>query len=760
MWLASHYGRPAALRGAVIWLALTQLVSAASPALQPALGREAPKVADLIDAAKDMDAVSARLEQYGTITLSAPLLVRAANDGSPSVFEFKLTKDADAYFHDAQNNIQGKASAFNESIADLEVQARYGSDSTVASAYKDQLAERRAAVTAASAAQAKSADAAKAKYDAAIAAANAETDPTARATKTATAVDNYRADLKDIYPAPSAPPTQSALPNPTATISTPTISGTSSLSATQNPYALLSALGSSAPTITDRAAIIGAAGDNTVAGIFRVLGDPGKELSLSGQQAFFGVTMISVTPGRRTERSFFGNVSVVANIQLRKAEIGEVKNFLERWQRDYSLTADVETRIACDSDLSRTCTSGTPPAVEVLDLVTSKTRQDPTTTSRSIVSAADAYEKLPATLKGGVQSSDGHLTGSCMASSLQLGESCYLANTEDLPTVAAVSPMTDAQVLDYGSSSRDRKQVALDLAATMQSAGYSAAARVFAQYAKQMESDAISRAPQNFVAAYSSGHVFGYEIGPGFTALADPTSGKAESGQTLQRQSFPALIIVGIKPDLAQTKVYLVGTKDNQKLLVVTPAIYLVQACRWVPRTFWKSLFYRVKEDERVRWAQALDKAAAVNQGSSAGMVVYNRAIAMQALTGYSDATIPLPEPQIPVGAELVSLTSISPSTFVLDVDGKGAPIDTVASFLIQGKSLDLLSQHPSVLLNGKPIAGITFSAYGPAAGILKVSFRGTDSGTMFMSFPEEVQGKSRTTAALVGPVEIKVKAK
>jgi hypothetical protein len=130
--------------------------------------------------AKNMDSASERLDQYGAITISAPLLVRAANDGSASVFEFKLTKGADDYFHDTQNNIQGKVSTFNESLTDVEVQARLSRDSTTAAAYSQQMAERQASVNASSAAQQKAADAAKSKYDAAIAAANAETDPSTR----------------------------------------------------------------------------------------------------------------------------------------------------------------------------------------------------------------------------------------------------------------------------------------------------------------------------------------------------------------------------------------------------------------------------------------------------------------------------------------------------------------------------------------------------------------------------------------------------
>jgi hypothetical protein len=135
--------------------------------------------------------------------------------------------------------------------------------------------------------------------------------------------------------------------------------------------------------------------------------------------------------------------------------------------------------------------------------------------------------------------------------------------------------------------------------------------------------------------------------------------------------------------------------------------------------------------------------------------MIYNRALAMQALTGYSDATIPLPEPQAPLKVDAVSLTSIVPANFQLDTDAKGNAKDTVASFLIQGKGIDMLATDPTILLDGKPIANTSFTAYGSSAGLLRVPFHANAASAMFVSFPTEAKGGSPTTAALVGPVQI-----
>lgn len=711
-------------------------------------GGSSSNAANVISMGRRLDHVSRKLDQYGAITLSAPLLVRAANDGTSSVFAFDLGKTAKDYFQDAQQNIQGKVASFNESIMDIEAQRSLRQDPTLAAAYREALAERQATIES----KQESAAAAKVKYDAAISAANQAPDLAARSTKIAAAVDSYRNELKEIYGEPGRIPSASSIgspPNPTSLISSPQVSGTSSLSSSEGAFALLQSLGSAKPTITDRAAIIGAAGDNTVAGIFQILGDPGNQLALSGQQAFFGVTMVSVIPGRRTEKKFYGDVSVVATIKVRKAEVGEVKNLLERWQRDYGLSVAAETRIACDSELSGECRRSS----DVANFVSEAARSKILSEQLPLISATEAYDALPAALKGGIGSVNGTLFDTCSVQNLEDRASCYLGDTDDLPTVAAVSPMTDAQVLDYGSSSRRRRQIALDLASAMRNAGDEEAARIFAQYATQVETDAVSRAPQNFVAAYSSGRVFGYEVGPGFTALGDPSSRKAKPGKRLQRQSFPALIIIGIKPDLAQTKVYLVA---NKKLMVITPSLYLAQTSRWVPRGFLNSRLFRIREDKREHWARTLDKALQASQQltSTAASVLYNRATTLEALTGFSDATVPLPEPEAPHAASAPKLRSISPRSFALNSDAKGKAIDTSASFVIQGDDVDGLASDPTVLLNGKPISGASFVSYG-SAGLLRVPLHPSDTGLMFVSFPEESRGDRHTTRALVGPVEI-----
>lgn len=59
--------------------------------------------------AKQLDVVAKQLEQYGIITASAPLLVRADGDSGRSQFEFALKEGAKKYYLDARQDIQGGA---------------------------------------------------------------------------------------------------------------------------------------------------------------------------------------------------------------------------------------------------------------------------------------------------------------------------------------------------------------------------------------------------------------------------------------------------------------------------------------------------------------------------------------------------------------------------------------------------------------------------------------------------------------------------
>jgi hypothetical protein len=198
--------------------------------------------------------------------------------------------------------------------------------------------------------------------------------------------------------------------------------------------------------------------------------------------------------------------------------------------------------------------------------------------------------------------------------------------------------MTETQVMDLGSSTRRQMQLAVTYSDLLRSAGQTREAAAFAQFARRIETDVVTRTPQNLVTAYSSGSTFGYQIGPALEALENPANRRAKPGERLQRQSFPVLLIVAMdEPDITP-KVYRYCPNGNpcgegaEKYVLMRPVVVMTQRTRWVP-THWVWGWKRITEVERARWAASI----AESRGSTAqsGTQSVDSEIADAAARGY-----------------------------------------------------------------------------------------------------------------------------
>ena len=117
------------------------------------------------------------------------------------------------------------------------------------------------------------------------------------------------------------------------------------------------------------------------------------------------------------------------------------------------------------------------------------------------------------------------------------------------PLVLAVSPMNDAQVLDLGDTKRKQVALALELAAAYQMAGLGAQADVLTKWAKTTQTDVQTRSENIFYNGYSvGGGLVGFEIGPRLAAMDVKDLGHGPT-TVLGRTSFPVLIMVAIDPE-------------------------------------------------------------------------------------------------------------------------------------------------------------------------------------------------------------------
>jgi hypothetical protein len=203
-------------------------------------------------------------------------------------------------------------------------------------------------------------------------------------------------------------------------------------------------------------------------------------------------------------------------------------------------------------------------------------------------------------------------------------------STPPSPLVAAVSPMTDAEVLDLSSNVRQQRAFALAASLALQYAGLKGQAAVFDQWVKRLEKDVVTRGASAAVSTYShSGGMFGFQIGPRLRAVG--AGGIANrAAMVLERQSFPVLIILGMDEADLEPKF----AEVHGQLTAFEPVLVFRQSTRWLPvdqprpverlrndatrstdpRRYQAMLDYNgvqrgISEAERIRWAVGLDAA-------------------------------------------------------------------------------------------------------------------------------------------------------
>ena len=131
---------------------------------------------------------------------------------------------------------------------------------------------------------------------------------------------------------------------------------------------------------------------------------------------------------------------------------------------------------------------------------------------------------------------------------------------------------------------------------------------MFEQFVKQRENDVLTRTPEVPISAYSSGHIFGYQIGPVLKAVGDPSSKSPKPEYQLDRQSFPVLIVCGLDSENFKPLITASYNQANifKRLIVLEPQIQFTQTHRWIPLTE-KSAQNRLTETDVLAWNRNLD---------------------------------------------------------------------------------------------------------------------------------------------------------
>jgi Fibronectin type III domain len=511
------------------------------------------------DLGRVMDEMVERQAEFGTISVSAPIL--SAPD---SVFTFQPGKTASDFYSDAKNSIQARASEFQQQLTSFGLGANVSINPVAAAGYLAQLQQYEAAVNQNNATTAAATQQQAIVNAAAQQALAADLKAAATPADYATAISNYQTATQGKGPAavpafptalaPTTAPTLVTPPDVSSKFATsangPLFSGFQQLANNPNPL-----------TISDRTALVTAAGDNAVSAMFQVMGNPQLSQAFHNKRILFGVCTVSVNPGWRTHKGYAANVGMECSYKGLTARATVLQQFVKYPK----VPAALRLRLAIDQDLSL------PNDKAVIDLV------------KSIA------KNTPQLQKWCVGADTPTLTEQEMdALSTDLGSPAippaYKDRQDDTHSnrllLAAVSPLTDVQTLDLSSSFRQEQELAINLAFQLQLAGSSGQAQTFLKFAKSLEQDFSSLTPDVVANSYSTGEMFGFQVGPQLRAIEEARRGKASGpGEILERQSFPALVIYGFDAD--DILPYVTVTPDG-KYQLLEPVVNMVSAHSWV----------------------------------------------------------------------------------------------------------------------------------------------------------------------------------
>lgn len=349
--------------------------------------------------------------------------------------------------------------------------------------------------------------------------------------------------------------------------------------------------GSSVPVSS---ALVTAAGNTVREGVLRVLGSPANYHRFAGEDkhALLGVAMVSVDPGIETHSGFRADVSCRVGyrwVPARPAVLEAFRADADELQRIFKHDKDFYSELIKAGLIT----------VDQVD-PSGEDRVDPLDESEADRVDTDAlleeFEDDSFDRFGGEPSAAADSIGGSSATSAPETKdaannkafsyadipSAYRITENVTPLVAAVSPFSDVESADLSQQYAARKANAFELNFAFEALGYGAAANAMRQYTEQLDRDLAQRIPLATVLSYSNaGGVFGFSVTPSRLLEADRNPKKQPILQDrLRRQSFPALVLIGLDQDDVQIKF---RRDANNKLHAFEPALAFDQTSRWIP---------------------------------------------------------------------------------------------------------------------------------------------------------------------------------
>jgi Fibronectin type III domain len=560
-------------------LALTLMILGVASSCVP------PPPQRLQDLGTVMDAMAQREAEFGSMSVSAPIL------STPNAaFEFNPGPTASDFYNDAKNSIQGRAAEFQQQLTSSGLGVNVSVNPVAAAGYLAQLQQYQAAVNQNNAAQAVASQQQAISNAAAQQALSTELKSATQPSDYSKAISDFQTATQGQRNTPTTLPAFPTLPAPTTAPSLVSPPNTSQFAMAGPNGQLFSgfqqlASNSGALSIPDRTALVTAAGDNAVSAMFQVMGNPQLAQAFHNKRILFGVCTVSVNPGWRTHKDYAANVAMLCRYRSVVARA----TIVQRYLKDPTIPAALRLRLSLDLNMPLP-----------VDYAAVKTVQNIGNEAK-----CTALEKWQPNADTPTPPLDGHTlqilsenTGNPTIPLTYQRE----ARVNVCPLVAAVSPLTDVQTLDLSSSYRQEEELAINLAFQLQLTGASAQAQAFLNYAKALQQDFSTLTPNVVANSYSTGATFGFQVGPQLRAIEEARQGKSSGpGEILERQSFPALVIFGFEAD--DTLPFVTVGSDG-KYQLMEPEVTAQSADNWVPVDGGRSDYHPLwSETERLQLA-------------------------------------------------------------------------------------------------------------------------------------------------------------
>ncbi len=301
--------------------------------------------------------------------------------------------------------------------------------------------------------------------------------------------------------------------------------------------------------------LIEAADTSQVKNILTLMGRPEAALQYKDRKLLYGVTTVSVNPGWRSKEGYVAHIDAQATMTYRKASREMISKII-RWKQL---------------------------PIEVRKVIAQANWQHLTAEERKVFGPFDLKTQHPATvpaecnsyfppLPDQVDNSDGSPNP----------DGIYDEDMNTRIAINVVTPLMDTQNLALGSSSAHQIELAMQISSLLGTAN-AGSASYFADWAKLNRRDTVTMSTLAVANAYSLGDsLFGFEVGNRLRGMANPEADDGKAGMVLERQTFPALLMLGMLEDQAGPK--LVRNRQNEPE-VWMPELDISYNTRWSRHT-------------------------------------------------------------------------------------------------------------------------------------------------------------------------------